>query len=261
MSFFRTAIRGLQARVARQVPVAWTKPGQKWTGWNSSGFTNWDNTGRISPWGLHPPSHIGGHSVGGSATLERETWAEWFYRWLDVSGYWSRWNSRKYLLLDMDPNERYKMIMMTEYERKWFMLQIGMGACHLPILFYIWILSIQHMMHKPPIPAKAPQPFVDARKTDYSWHSEAPWFWAYPKHRCRECRWSDWECKKECFEKLKSEGYRIWGFDISRAKHFLVMPEEPKKHRDLKEEDQLSDKYRSRRAMWKPGTICEDWSI
>ena len=40
------------------------------------------------------------------------------WRWLDVTGFMTKWHSRRAHILDIDPPQRVAWVMVTEYERK-----------------------------------------------------------------------------------------------------------------------------------------------
>ncbi|KNC37913.1 hypothetical protein PFLG_02234 [Plasmodium falciparum RAJ116] len=137
----------------------------------------------------------------------RETIGERIYRYLDITGFLTRYNNRKEWLLDLDPYTRLSTVMLTEYERK---LMIFLKF-HVYLLFvicmYLWYHAQVHFSMKPPCPKPVAYGHMDGRKRDFTWHGKL--FFIYPKMRCKECRWLDIQCKKECFEKLKLEGHKF----------------------------------------------------
>eukprot|EP00913_Durusdinium_trenchii_P029327 g27493.t1 len=48
----------------------------------------------------------------------QETFAQKTWRWLDVTGFYTKWHSRRAWILDLDPWMRSSAVMVTEYERK-----------------------------------------------------------------------------------------------------------------------------------------------
>lgn len=136
---------------------------------------------------------------------EPETIGQKIYRYLDITGFLTRYNNRKEWILDLDPYTRLSTVMLTEYERK---LMIFLKF-HVYLLFvvclYLWYHAQVHFTMKPPCPKPYAYSHLDGRKRDFTWHGRL--FFLYPKMRCKDCRWLDVQCKKECFEKLKQEGH------------------------------------------------------
>lgn len=136
---------------------------------------------------------------------EPETIGQKIYRYLDITGFLTRYNNRKEWILDLDPYTRLSTVMLTEYERK---LMIFLKF-HVYLLFviclYLWYHAQVHFTMKPPCPKPYAYGHLDGRKRDFTWHGRL--FFLYPKMRCKDCRWLDVQCKKECFEKLKQEGH------------------------------------------------------
>ncbi|GAW82435.1 hypothetical protein, conserved [Plasmodium gonderi] len=139
---------------------------------------------------------------------ERETFGQKIYRYLDITGFLTRYNNRKEWILDLEPYSRLTTVMLTEYERK---LMIFLKF-HVYFLFvtclYLWYHAQVHFTMKPPCPKPHAYGHLDGRKRDFTWHGKL--FFMYPKARCKECRWLDVQCKKECFEKLKQEGHKFF---------------------------------------------------
>ncbi|CRH01274.1 conserved Plasmodium protein, unknown function [Plasmodium relictum] len=136
-----------------------------------------------------------------------ETIGQKIYRYLDITGFLTRYNNRKEWILDLDPYTRLSTVMLTEYERK---LMIFLKF-HVYLLFvicvYLWYHAQVHFTMKSPCPKPYAYGHLDGRKRDFTWHGKL--FFIYPKTRCKECRWLDVQCKKECFEKLKQEGHKF----------------------------------------------------
>ncbi|SBT80289.1 conserved Plasmodium protein, unknown function [Plasmodium malariae] len=139
---------------------------------------------------------------------EPETTGQKIYRYLDISGFLTRYNNRKEWILDLDPYTRLSTVMLTEYERK---LMIFLKF-HVYLLFvaciYLWYHAQVHFTMKPPCPKPYDYGHLNGKKRDFTWHGKL--FFIYPKTRCKECRWLDIQCKKECFEKLKQEGHKFF---------------------------------------------------
>ncbi|VWU52169.1 conserved protein, unknown function [Hepatocystis sp. ex Piliocolobus tephrosceles] len=134
-----------------------------------------------------------------------ETLGQKIYRYLDITGFLTRYNNRKEWILDLEPYSRLTTVMLTEYERKLIIFL----KFHVYLLFvicmYLWYHAQIHFTIKPPCPKVPAYGHLDLRKRDFTWHGKL--FFMYPKARCKDCRWLDIQCKKECFEKLKQEGH------------------------------------------------------
>ncbi|OEH76423.1 uncharacterized protein LOC34619292 [Cyclospora cayetanensis] len=129
------------------------------------------------------------------------------YRWLDVTGFLTRWNSRQAWILDLDPYSRLATPLITEYERKMIMF-VGLHAYFFfGVALYLAYKGHAHGAVKPPVPSNADFVGLDGRKKDFTWHGRL--FFISPKERCKECRWLDLECKKNCFEALKAQGHKL----------------------------------------------------
>lgn len=129
------------------------------------------------------------------------------YRWLDVTGFLTRWHSRKAWVLDLDPYSRLSSPLITEYERKMVMF-VGLHAYFFfAVALYFTYKGHAHGAVKPPVPSNVDFPGLDGRKKDFTWHGRL--FFMEPKERCKECRWLDLECKKNCFENLKAQGHKL----------------------------------------------------
>ncbi|CAD2111662.1 conserved Plasmodium protein, unknown function [Plasmodium vinckei] len=154
-----------------------------------------------------------------------ETIGQKIYRYLDITGFLTRYNNRKEWILDLDPYTRLSTVMLTEYERKLIIFL----KFHVYLLFvicmYLWYHAQVHFTMKPPCPKPYAYGHLDGRKRDFTWHGKL--FFIYPKTRCKECRWLDIQCKKECFDKLKQEGHKFFinnGDPLSVPKTVLYPP-------------------------------------
>lgn len=135
----------------------------------------------------------------------REKLGNFIYRWLDVTGFLTRWHSRKAWVLDLEPYSRLATPLITEYERKMVMFMGLHAYFFFAVALYFTYKGQSHGAVKPPVPSSADFPGVDGRKKDFTWHGRL--FFIAPKERCKECRWLDLECKKNCFESLKAQGH------------------------------------------------------
>lgn len=149
------------------------------------------------------PAHLR-HPFGGSVA---ESFTDKVYRWLDVTGVLTRWNNRKEWVLDLIPMNRLGSSTITEFERKQEIFVTLNAQILALIAIYLAYTGIQHVNVKPANPSYEGFPGVDGRKKDFTLTNRL--FFMHPKERCKECRWLDLECKKECFTRLKAEGYKL----------------------------------------------------
>ncbi|KAL8438951.1 hypothetical protein Efla_005086 [Eimeria flavescens] len=138
----------------------------------------------------------------------RERLGDFTYRWLDVTGFLTRWHSRKAWVLDLDPYSRLATPLITEYERKMLMFMGLHAYLFFFVALYLAAKGHAHGAVKPPVPSSADFCGLDGRKKDFTWHGRL--FFISPKERCKECRWLDLECKKACFDTLKAQGHKLW---------------------------------------------------
>ncbi|CAJ1450421.1 unnamed protein product, partial [Effrenium voratum] len=140
----------------------------------------------------------------------QESFAQKTWRWLDVTGYYTKWHSRRAWILDLDPPQRSAAVLVTEYERKLLLWLTWMNFFFLPISVWYWYGQFTHLSSKPPIPLMPEYQYLNGRKRDFS-HVGGRW------HDCKECRWLEFECKKICFDRLRDEGREIWGLRRPRT--------------------------------------------
>eukprot|EP00420_Gonyaulax_spinifera_P033642 CAMPEP_0197889062 /NCGR_PEP_ID=MMETSP1439-20131203/23291_1 /TAXON_ID=66791 /ORGANISM="Gonyaulax spinifera, Strain CCMP409" /LENGTH=79 /DNA_ID=CAMNT_0043509013 /DNA_START=55 /DNA_END=290 /DNA_ORIENTATION=+ len=73
---------------------------------------------------LRRAAHIGHRALAARGvstavvTASQETFSQKCWRWLDITGFLTKWHSRRAWILDLDPPSRAAMVMTTEYERK-----------------------------------------------------------------------------------------------------------------------------------------------
>merc|ERR1712228_234602 len=82
----------------------------------------------------------------------QETLYQKGWRWLDITGFLTKWHSRRAWILDLDPPSRAAAIMMTEYERKLLLWLTWMNIFFFPISLWYWYGQFTHLSAKPPIP-------------------------------------------------------------------------------------------------------------
>eukprot|EP00922_Rhytidocystis_sp_ex-Travisia-forbesii_P029525 GHVS01043170.1.p1 GENE.GHVS01043170.1~~GHVS01043170.1.p1 ORF type:complete len:276 (+),score=60.36 GHVS01043170.1:113-940(+) len=140
--------------------------------------------------------------------LPPETLGEKAYRWADVSGFFTRWNSRKAWVMYLDPYTRISAIMMTEYERKLRMFININEVIMFSISIWIWWYFMNHFnAHAPP--PKLTQDGLNAEHLGAHLNPFSRLPFIQPRNRCYECRWLDLECKRRCFDKLRAEGHKF----------------------------------------------------
>lgn len=146
-----------------------------------------------------PPPAVQGHSEGISDKV---------VRWMDVTGFLTRWNNRKEWVLDLEPNTRLSAVVMTEWERKLTLFISFHAYLFMAVSLILVAHAVGHTNSKPPCPLPPPYPFLDHRlQGDFSWFGSL--FFKFPKNRCGHCRPLDHACKKECFNQLKAEGHKF----------------------------------------------------
>ncbi|PFH37680.1 hypothetical protein BESB_000220 [Besnoitia besnoiti] len=143
-----------------------------------------------------------------STSPSGESISDKIYRWLDITGFLTRWNNRKEWLLDIPAFGRQGTPLVTEFERKQEMF-VSLNAFVISLFaLYLGFQGMSHLSYKGPTPSYEGFPGVDGRKKDFTMMSRL-WF-IEPKERCKDCRWLDLECKKECFARLKAEGHKLY---------------------------------------------------
>merc|ERR1719265_1458563 len=97
-----------------------------------------------------------------------ETFNQKLHRWLDVTGFLTRWHSRRAWILDLDPPNRTSMIMVTEYERKLLLWLTWVNYLFIPISLWYWYGQFTHLSSKPPIPLMPEYMYMNNRKPDFA---------------------------------------------------------------------------------------------
>merc|ERR1712227_954640 len=85
-------------------------------------------------------------------------------RWLDVTGFFTRWHSRRAWILDLDPPARAATVMMTEYERKLILWLAMVNWIFMPFSLWYWYGQFTHLASKPPIPLMPEYQYLNNRK-------------------------------------------------------------------------------------------------
>lgn len=138
-------------------------------------------------------------------TVHRETLSGKIYRYLDVTGFLSKFNNRKIHMLRVLPLDRAYMTHMTEFERK-TLLVLG---CTYVVLFTIvmtkFLNDVYKEYDKPYVVCRQGTEFVGAKPKEIRWHGSLPF--QHPKGRCKECALFELECRKKCFDELIKQGH------------------------------------------------------
>jgi hypothetical protein len=135
-------------------------------------------------------------------------------RWLDITGFFSRYHSRKAWLLDLEPLDRIGALRTTEFERKFKLFRTGVSWAIWPVIIYLALGELSHLNGPVPLPVQLEFSYVNNTKTTN--HITRPM--AFYK-RCSHCRPLEQDCKKECFDKLRAEGYSVYGLNHARIGH------------------------------------------
>mmetsp|Transcript_68952 Transcript_68952/g.165472 ORF Transcript_68952/g.165472 Transcript_68952/m.165472 type:complete len:178 (-) Transcript_68952:121-654(-) len=133
-------------------------------------------------------------------TANQETFAQKTWRWLDVTGFYTRWHSRRAWILDLDPPQRAATVMITEYERKLLLWLTWVNLFFTPISLWYWFGQFTHLASKPPLPLMPEMQMMNARKRPFEFMSKNIYL------DCSECRWLEFDCKKMCHDRLRAEG-------------------------------------------------------
>lgn len=143
--------------------------------------------------------------AGGAVSVQDETMWQKAMRWSDFTGFWTMWYSRKAFVMDQDPWSRVHAVMLCEFERKlllWF--SRVMWFC-VPFTFWAWYEEMTHLENKPCVPQPAARRDQDCRKLDYAYLLPDPVI----QSECKDCRMFEFECKKQCYDRLREIGYPI----------------------------------------------------
>jgi len=154
-----------------------------------------------------------------SVVAASETYQQKALRWADVLGSLTKWHSRKAWILDLDPLDRGMAFLLTEYERKLIIYSCWANMIMFPVCMWYWYGQFTHLATKPPCPIGDDSPIVNNRKSDFGWHGKFPPGYRPEQSlpRCAECRWLEFECKKQCQDRLKERGIEIWGLSKPRT--------------------------------------------
>jgi len=138
-------------------------------------------------------------------TSSQESLSQKAWRWADVTGFLTRWHSRRAWILDLDPPMRVAMVLVTEYERKLLLWLTFVNLTFFPISLWYWYGQFTHLSSKPPLPLMPEYQYMNGRSHDFYWND------------CKECRLLEFECKKMCWDRLRSEGRDVWGLRKPRS--------------------------------------------
>mmetsp|Transcript_6285 Transcript_6285/g.12435 ORF Transcript_6285/g.12435 Transcript_6285/m.12435 type:complete len:216 (-) Transcript_6285:833-1480(-) len=153
----------------------------------------------------------------------QESAADKFYRWLDVTGFVSRYYNRKLWVLDRDPRNRVACHMFTEVERKWDWFKNAMVWFMAPWPAYACFYMMSHCFSKPPAPTSSIAYFFPVTmdkwgenydQTYWSPSRMSGWWtcWGGKMRHCKQCPLLDFQCKRECIDDLRQKGYWMWSY-------------------------------------------------
>ena len=144
----------------------------------------------------------------------RETLQQKFLRWIDLTGFLTRYHSRREWLLDLDPLDRIGALRVTEYERKFKLMRTGIAWMIWPIVIYLALGELSHLNSPVPLPVQLEFSFVNNSRREYTvTHPIAFWKW------CSHCRPLENDCKKECFDRIRAAGSEVYGLNHVRIGH------------------------------------------
>ena len=146
--------------------------------------------------------------------LGQESLKHKLLRWMDITGFLSRYHSRREWLLDLDPLDRIGALRITEYERKFKLFRTGVSWLIWPVVIYLSLGELQHLNGPIPLPVQLEFGFVNNSRRE----SQASRPMAFHK-RCGHCRPLENDCKKECFDRIRAAGYSVYGLNHVRINH------------------------------------------
>jgi len=146
--------------------------------------------------------------------IARETNKQKLLRWIDITGFLSRYHSRREWVLDMDPLDRIGALRTTEYERRFKLIRTGISFMIWPIILYLVLGELGHLNSPTPMPVQLDFSFVNNMRRE----SQMNRLVAFHK-RCTNCRPLEQDCKKECFDRIRAAGYDVYGLNHVRIQN------------------------------------------
>ena len=144
--------------------------------------------------------------------MMRETAQQKLLRWLDITGFLSRYHSRREWLLDLDPLDRIGALRTTEYERKFKLMRTGVAWLIWPIVIYLVLGELSHLNGPVPLPMQLEFSFVNNSRRENQITRPMAFY-----RRCTHCRPLEQDCKKECFDRIRAAGYEVYGLNHVRV--------------------------------------------
>jgi hypothetical protein len=145
----------------------------------------------------------------GEESLKQKT-----LRWLDITGFLTRFHSRREWIVDLDPVDRIQALRMTEYERKFKLLRTGISWAIWPIIIYLVLGELSHLNGPVPLPVQLEFGFVNNQRREFQGTRPMAFY-----RRCQHCRPLEQDCKKECFDRIRAAGYSVYGLNHARLTH------------------------------------------
>ena len=143
--------------------------------------------------------------------MSKESTKQKILRWLDITGFLSRYHSRREWVLDMDPLDRIGALRTTEYERKFKLMRTGIALALWPIVLYLVLAELGHMNAPTPLPIQLEFSYVNNNRRESQVNRTIAFY-----KRCSHCRPLEQDCKKECFDRIRSAGYDVYGLNHVR---------------------------------------------
>eukprot|EP01067_Filipodium_phascolosomae_P000923 Filipodium_phascolosomae@DN1647_c0_g1_i4.p1 len=147
-----------------------------------------------------------------------ETFGEKVYRWLDITGYFTRFGNRKAHLLYRSAVFRSNAVLLTEYERKFQMfmdLYYILLACGAGVFAY-WFAELYFNRRTMPYYPQM-RHYKEGKVPNKVPHFYANLWTPGDYGRCRKCLFLDTDCKRECYDYMRAEGKSdMWGLKQSR---------------------------------------------
>lgn len=85
-----------------------------------------------------------------------------------------------------------------------------------PMVFGMSLHEAQFLANNPPMPMIIEGVYSNQRRLDYTWHGGM-------YDRCKECRFLELECKKECWDRIRDTGYYTYGGNRPRVQSWFSL--------------------------------------
>ena len=149
-----------------------------------------------------------------SDVTSEETTRQKVLRWMDITGFLSRYHSRREWVLDLDPLDRIGALRTTEYERKFKLMRTGFAFLIWPIVIYLVLGEMSHLNSPTPLPVQLEFSYVNNARRESQMSRLISFY-----RRCQHCRPLEQDCKKECFDRIRAAGYPVYGLNHVRVQN------------------------------------------